>query len=301
MIQGSANENDTLNTYNLVDKMENIKRISKTNVVGHATCKMFFHSNKVTLLSGQFDDSTLTWKLRLYQFDTAKTSSTVQLSWKQVSRFSNLQLELKNSIPVSYEKDGIILTSIQLYQENRQTVPALVIYMLSQSKGTGSERSSEKNWKAIKLRLRLSKYEIQSCIVISNYLYCCLLHEAGASIYQCDLTLFQKQKHMQCIESTSNLPGCHLKDPKIFLSVHKSQVIIITISPNVDSNKTTLEIKKLLNPSTISPPVYRFEFACLVKIVTAFVVPDVEDLEIVVVYHKSNSCHINRIIPMRLA
>ena len=109
MIQGSANENDTLYIYNLVHKMVNTKSISKTQVVGHATCKMFFHSNKVTLVSGQFDDSTSTWKLRLYQFDTAKTLSTAHLSWKQVSRFNNLQLNLKNSIPVSYEKDGIFI------------------------------------------------------------------------------------------------------------------------------------------------------------------------------------------------
>ena len=258
MIQGSANENDTLYIYNLVHKMVNTKSISKTQVVGHATCKMFFHSNKVTLVSGQFDDSTSTWKLRLYQFDTAKTLSTAHLSWKQVSRFNNLQLNLKNSIPVSYEKDGIILTSVLQYQENRQAVNYLVIYMLSQSKG--SERSSEKNWKAIRLRLRAAKIEIRSCIVTSNYLYCCLLHEGGAYIYQCDLMLFQKQKQTQCIEIISNLPSCHLKDPSIFLSVHKSQIIIITSSPNVDCDKTTLEIKKLNNPSTILPAEYRFEF-----------------------------------------
>ena len=297
MIQGSANENDTLNNYNLLYKMENTKSISKTQVVG-ATSKMFFHSNKVTLLSGQFDDMTSTWKLRLYQCDTAKTSSTLHLSWKQVSRFSNLQLNLKNSIPVSYEKDGIILTSVLQYQENRQTITSLVIYMLSQSKG--SEKSSEKNWKAIKLRLRGTKYEIQSCVVTLNFLCCSLLHEGSNYIYQCDLALFQKQKQTQFIEGISYLPCCHLKDPSIFLSVHKTQVIVII--PNIDCNKTNIEIKQLLNPSTISPATYRFEFSCLVKIVNASVVPDVQDLEIVVVYHnnKTNSCHINRIIPIRL-
>ena len=59
MIQGSANENDIPNTYNLVNKMNNTKVSVKQMLWAMlAICKMFFHSNKVTLLSGQFDDST---------------------------------------------------------------------------------------------------------------------------------------------------------------------------------------------------------------------------------------------------
>lgn len=178
VIQGSASENDILKSYNLIYSMENTQSIYTANVVGHATCKILYCNNRILLLSGQFDNGTITWKLRLYQQDV----TSYRVSWKQISCFSGLQLDLKNSIPVSYGNDGIILASVVQNQEMRQTTISLVIYMFPQFRGSG-----EKNWKAVKVRLRAAKCEIQSCVVISNCIYCSiLLHGTGAYIYQCD-------------------------------------------------------------------------------------------------------------------
>ena len=256
-------------------------------VVGHATCKIFCHLNNIMLLSGSNEHHTSTWKPRLYQlqYDTSKGS------WKQICRFPSLQVDLKNSVPVSYENDGMILSSI--YQERQ--VFSLVIYMLSQSK------TSEKSWKAIKLRLGRVKYEIQSCVVKSSNLYCNLLHETGAYIYHCDIRIFQRQKQSQCIENVSNLSSCPVKDSNMqncFLSIHKENIFVI-VCLNTDCNRTAVEIKHLdTSTLTLSQAIYWFEFSFSAKIVSASVIPDIEDLEVAIVYHSSvtNYCHINRII-----
>ena len=295
VIQGSGNENDILKSYSLYRTTESVQVINRTAVVGHATCK-FFYSNKLSLLSGQFDDRAAKWKLRLYQLDIRKAS------WELVSRYSGLQLDLRNSIPVSCGNDEIILASVLQNQETRQITFSPVIYLFSQSRG------GEK-WKAVKLRsIRFVNCEIQSCVVVLNYIYFSLLvHGMGFCVYRCGLMVLQRQKATNFIEPISaecSWPIKNLNLQNCFLSEHKERVVVITTS--VDCGKIIMQIKPLkVNPTVVSPAQYQFELPCELKIIAASIVPDVQNPEIAVtiVYHNNttNSCHFKKIKPFRLA
>ena len=300
MIQGSANENDLLKCYNLNYCEQNMHKINKTNVVGHATCKILY-CKRILLLSGQSDDTAAVWKLRLYYLDTTKLPAT----WKHISRFSSLRLDLKNSISVSNENGDIILVSVLQHQEKRQLALTPVIYMLPQSRGT--DKSTEKYWKAVKLRQSYVNCEIHSSVVTLNHIYFSLFqYKTGAWIIKCGL---QKPKETNFIETISSESSWQVKDVNMqncFLSMYKEKVHMIIISLNVDGDRTIMEIKELriqeAGSQVVSPAKYQYTFPCTVKVFAASIVPDVQNLEIATVYHdnKINACRIRRISPDQL-
>ena len=77
-----------------------------------------------------------------------------------------LALDIKNSISISLENDEILVASVL----NQEASSCVVLYLFSASK------ISEKDWKAANSLLTppcisASKYDIQSCIFISNHVY----------------------------------------------------------------------------------------------------------------------------------
>jgi len=214
-----------------------------------------------------------------------------------------LQLDLKNSIPLSLENDEIILVSA-INQKTRQEVNSFIVaYLFPSSKVSG------KSWKAVKLSLPscicATKYKIQSCIVMSNYIYCSLLlPEVGAYIYKFGLaSLQQHQKEMHDIVNISPEHSWQVGDPNLqncFLSLLKEKIIAINF--HTANGKSIIEVKRLATKtSVVSPTKYKFGFPYMVKIITASVIPDDQEFMMVVVYHDSttdNCCIKNITMPM---
>ena len=288
----SKNEKDTVKICGLVDCQTTSAAINRKGVVCHAAGKVFYFK-KLSLLSGQFNDGSQTWKLRLYQ---TVTKAQVQ-TWEQNSRFkfSVLRLDLKNSIPVSRKDDGIVLLSI-INPETRQANSYALIYLFPPSK------VSEKDWKGASLqlpqpRIRTAKYEIQSCIMMSNYVYfSLLLPEVGAYIYRVELTSLQHPKEMRDIVNLKpeQITSWKIEDStaqNCFLAVLKEDIIILSFI--ITNGKSVMEVKRLISHSSTE---YMYPFPRVMKIIVASIVPGDQSPLIVVVYHDNmhNKCCIKR-------
>ena len=292
----SKNEKDTVITCSLVDSHTTSASINRKSVVCHAAGKVFY-CKKLTLLSGQFIDGTKTWKLRLYQ----KTDTKAQLpTWEQIGRFkfSVLRLDLKNSMPVLLKDDGIVLLTV-INPEIRLANSCVVVYLFPPSK------VSEKDWKGAslslpQLRIRTAKYEIQSCIIMSDHIFfSLLLPEVGAYICRLELMSLQHPKEMRNIVNLKpeQITSWKIEESTVqncFLAVLKEDIIILSFI--VTNSKTVMEIKRLTTQS-ISPTEYTYPFPCVMKIFTASIVPGDGNPLIAVVYHDStcNKCCIKRI------
>ena len=190
-----STENDALTSYGLLKYQKSCQKVNKKGVVGHDSCKLFY-CKKFSLLSGHFNAATKAWKLRLYHLNSAMSFP----SWERNSHFTSLVLamDIKNSIPVSLENGEILVASVL----NQEASSRVVLYLFPASK------VSEKDWKAAcslltPPRIRAAKYEFQSCVVISNHVYCSLfLPGVGAYIYKFKISLLQQhQKELHNIKS----------------------------------------------------------------------------------------------------
>lgn len=271
---------DTVKIYDLINyQMVASIDISRKTVVSHADCKVF-HCKRFSLLSGHLNTGTKTWRLRLYQTQ-AGTVKTQTPSWDQVThfKFSVLQLDYKNSVAVPQNDDGIILVSV--VQESK-TSSYVVIYLFPLAKGS--------NWKAACFtlplpRIRTAKYEIQSCLLSSNSLYCSiLLPEKGTIIYKFSLTSLQyPSKDVQNIVNGQHEGFWQIEDHICYLEELNNEVIIISFTNT--NGKTVMEIKRpLMTPAALAGE-FKHEFDRVVKILKAFLVPGDQNPLIAVMYH----------------
>ena len=282
-----STENDAFTSYNLLKYQKSCQKVNRKGVVGHDSCKLFY-CKTLSLLSGHFNTATKAWKLRLYHLDSEMPFP----SWERNSHFTSLVLamDIKNSIPVSLENGEILVASVL----NQEASSRVVLYVFPTSK------VSEKNWKAAYSlltppRIRTAKYEFQSCVVISDHIYCSLfLPGVGAYIYKFKISsLQQHQKELHNIKSI--WPDCtwQTEDPNLqncFLAVIKEDIIIITFS-NID-NKSIMEVKRTISPSVITPAEYKYDFPCVVKVVAASLVHGDQNPWLAMMYHdnKTNKC-----------
>ena len=275
---------DTVKIYDLINCqiMDSID-INKKTVVSHGDCKVL-HCKKFSLLSGQLNAATNTWRMRLYQTqaDTIKTQAP---SWDQVThfKFSVLQLDFKNSITVPQNDDGIILTSV--VQESK-TSTYVVVYLFPLAKSS--------NWKAacfpLQLpRIRTNKYEIQSCLLLLNSLYCSfILPEKGAMIYRFTLASLQyPSKDIQKIVNGQHEGLWQIEDTALqscYLVELNNKIIIISFTNS--NGKTVMEMKRpLMPPPAVSPAEYEVKFDRLVKIIKVYLLPGDQNPLVAVVYH----------------
>ena len=247
-------------------------------VLSSDLCKALFFDHKFLMLIGKRGNSG-TWKTSLHCLDTEGQFAT----WKLVSNFSTsfseLLLDFPNSFVVSYKPDKIILASIIT---NR-----IIFHVISKSID-GNKRNSA-TFALPQLHNRTAKFIMQSCIVVSNYIYCSLL-QVGVSARICQFKLPQNQRNTTNIQLVdtwhiddhSNLQNCLISalNAEVFISCCK-----------IADSKTILEVQRLKSESIAT-----YQFPCIVKINTISVV-QCESLVIAVIYHdiKTNMCYIKKI------
>ena len=287
----TANCNCMLICYKMADSClhRSSQEINASKIaICSATCKIFCLNDKISLLVGK-GNVNKTLKLSLYHLDT----DTLQATWKSVSHFSlsvsESVFDFENSIPVSHKNGGVIITSAL---NNR-----LVFYIFFKA------LSGKRSWASAFSMLsqpqgHSAKFKMQSCIVISNNIYCSLLQQGvGARVCQFNIRILQQhQKNSINVRPTYTW---HIKDDSTlqncFLSVHREKVILICC--NDTNSKTIMEIKYLKPSSTaVSPAQYRLEFPYIVKMISATAVPS-ESLVIALTYHhfEAKKCYIKRI------
>ena len=150
----------------------------------------------------------------LYSLDTNKKS------WRLIdsSEFSFQSINFKNCICYKDALDCVaVVTVIACF---------IHIYLFSPS------RNDNLYWKSTKLSLsqQLSNCEIQSCVVISQNLFCSLLTNTHLLIYQIDLSaLYHSASDVPSIEPTKSwiLEKFNLK--KCFLSSLNEEVVTIMV------------------------------------------------------------------------
>lgn len=142
-----------------------------------------------------------------------------------------------------------------------------------------------------------SKYQIQSCVVISHFLYCSLwLHETTCTVYIYEVDLLplwscDKEYYEGSLPERSwVIEDLFMKS--CFLSAFKEEVVITTFK-NIN-DRTVMEVRLINSMSVTSamPKLIRqYNFASVVKVVTASAICGVPNT-ITVIYHddKANKC-----------
>ena len=266
IVRNSTDRTNILKTYHLIHHKENdINLTNKKSLHAYTSFKLFSFCNKLALLTGKHDFRT--WNLRLYQLDqTTATCAT----WEQVAfskySISDSLFDFQNCIPVSHREDRVTLVSVLNDHVNANHCIAFHIF---------SQKVSGRNWKATRSLLPIqftstAEYQLQSCILVSDYIYCSLLlHGIGAFIYKFDLLLLQQQRNI------SIRPDCdwHIRELALqscFLSVLQEEVIIISFKSI--SNRSFMEVSRLKNFLPVPPADYQFEYTCKVKITAASII-----------------------------
>ena len=274
--------------YSLDDSRRKDKK-NYTNCKRNVCPTMLFYLKKVTIVSGDNEVETRNVKLTIYQFNASKAALEPVVG----SKYSSTLVKLKNAV-CALLNDGIIVVSV-LDQLTQHSSSRMTFHLFSQVKTAG------KNWKVASLLLPSvlhshdsSKYQIQSCVVISNHVYCSLLlHETTVYIYKINLSplcKYDKEYYEGCLSESSwviedlFITGC-------LLSILKEEIFITTFK-NIN-NRTLMEVRLFnsANPtSPITKPIYCYDFPSVVKGITVSVI---SDNSIAVIYHdnKSNKCY----------
>lgn len=150
-------------------------------------------------------------------------------------------------------------------------------------------------------RIHNAEYKIQSCIVVSNNVYCSLWqHGVGAHIYEFSLKLVQPYQRGNISIQPTNI--WHIRDndtlQSCFLSVYQEHIIFICY--HVIEDKSVIEVKKpKLNSNETLPAEYRFELPYVVKVVALAAIPRFESLVLAVIYdlniNDTNKRYIKRV------
>ena len=263
------------------------------NCKKHVCPTMLFYLNKVTIMAGDHDVDTRNTKVGLYHFVNSKQNLELVVG----SKYSTTLIQLKNATCALFN-DGIIVVSV-LDQITQQSSNRMTFHLFSQDKVAG------KNWRMASMllppvlhSLDSCKYQIQSCVVISDHLYCSLwLHETIVYIYEINLSPLCKYDK-ECYDRPLPMRSWLIQELYItgcFLSVFKEEVAITTFK-NIN-NKTVMDVR-LFNgadinvTSPIPKPMCQYDFPSVVKVVTVSVVSGADNNTITVIYHdgKANKC-----------
>ena len=272
--QSSTIEIDELKSYDLFDGQERKQEVKRSFT--YTSCKML-HLKDISLLV----KSSNAKKLSLYQLD-AKSSPK---SWKLISRLS---LDVKNSVvPVPYKEDAIIIVNVV----NQQSISQIEFHIFSLSITAEKPKSAS-------LQIRYNaNYQIQSCSVLSNCIYCALfVPEGSVYIYKFDIASLKKETHHNEIVAPNwqwSMKNAVIQN--CFVTVLDSKEIFI-ISIYNTNHKSIIEIKRLLDQDILSVE-HQLEFQHMVKVVTGSVTFGTQNHLIAVLYHddKTNKCYIKRV------
>ena len=183
---------------------------------------MLTYLNKITLFgSGPT-------KAGLYSFDVLKKLWTLVND----SEFSFKNLDIKNSACYRYGTDSVVVVTV---------FQAFIYFHLF-----SPSRKDDAQWKAAKLLLskQISNFQLQSCVVASNYAFCALLTCAHLLIYQVDLSPLEQADGDTCYLKPSSswlLDNSSIKN--CFLSILNDEVVTIMVKEMND--KKTVEVSEL--------------------------------------------------------
>ena len=278
-----------LKSYNLFNGQKTDRDIRKgfSNCIKQFCPTMLMYSGEVTILGGDLDVDTRKFKLALYH--TQIINKEDLYSWEYIIgsnwKVSAMLLDLRNTVCASYGNDGVAVVSI--YSPNQMN-----IYLFSPMKTAG------KYWKNLHIKLpdldHGGRCKIQSCVVISNYIYCSLLVQERplCYIYKINLTP-QKQETLdspfEIDKISKNIKCC-------FLSALNEKLISIT-SEYMDSGKTLLEVKQYDHSACITlAPTFQYYLSSQVRVVTASIVSGILNT-VVIVYHddKLQKCYVKKL------
>ena len=183
---------------------------------------MLTYLNKITLFGS---GST---KAGLYSFDFLKKI------WMLVddSEFSFKNLDIKNSACYRYGPESVVVVTI---------LQAFLYFHLF-----SSSRKDDAQWKSAKLLLskQVRNYQLQSCVVASNYVFCALLTCTHLLIYQVDLSPLEQANGDTCYLKPASswlLDNSSIK--KCFLSFLNEEVVTIMVKEM--NNKKFVEVSEL--------------------------------------------------------
>ena len=277
----------TLISHNLLDSQNT--KIRKFSNCKRILCPtMLMRLDQITIVGGDSDGDTKKCKLGLYEL-TEK-----ELLWEPVPnsiyKMSVSPENLNHACCASYDNDGVALVSI--------TGCRLMIHLFSLVKTAG------KYWKKAGVPLpdlqNDSKYQIQSCVAIPNFLYCSLA-QGTQQIILCKINLILVKQSIKYLmhQDTNDLPNDMWEIKNLdsnlkycCLSALNEKVFCIT-SGDLDG-KTHLEVKQF--ELSASKPAFQYRFSSSVKIVTASIVSGIQNT-LVVVHHddKLQKCFVTKI------
>ena len=290
-----------IESYSL-DNGEKKEKKNITNLKRNVCPTMLLYSKKIAIMTGDNEVETKTVKLALYQCNPSRGTTPFQLEVVVGSKYSSSLVKLKNSACTSYKNDGVIMVSV-LDPVTQQASSYMTFHLFSQTKIAG------KNWKTASLLLPTvlpsldkCKYQMQSCVTISDYLYCSLwLHEMIVYVFEIGLLPLEKYDK-EYYEGSLPEKSWIIEGPFIkscFLSVFEEKIVITTFK-NIN-DKTVMEVRMLSSPGedgSLLNPMCHYDFSSVVKVVTVLaVLPNT----ITVIYHheKANKCFTMRLrIPL---
>lgn len=294
----TSNVKGYIERYNL-DSSEKKEKKGITSSKKNVCPTVMLYLEKITILAGDYEVETKKVKLTLYQLNSSKTTSNLDPVLN--SKHSSLHIKLKNSVCASYKDDGIVVVSV-LDQLTQLTSNRMTFHLFSQTKTT-----TGKNWKMASLLLptvlhnpESCKYQIQSCVVISDHLYCSLwLHETTVYIYEIDLSPLNKYNKEYYEDSLPErswvIEGLFIQS--CFLCILEEKVVATVFKDMND--KTVMEIKLIDSVGKTGKP-YRYAFSSVMKVITvSLIVPNT----IAIVYHDDTvkkCCAIRFQIPANL-
>ena len=233
---------------------------------------------KVSILTGKLHNRI--WRLSLYYLDTEPQLATLKHISHLTLSLPELLLDFENSFVIPYKYDTIIIISVVNYSMHFHVI----------SKGIYGKKSASTNVSISQLNIHAApaKFKIQSCAMLSNNIYCSLWQQGvGVRICQFNIWINQQQQKITLsvqlatiwqINDNPTLQSCNC-----FLSVHKREIVIICCSTT--KTKSILEIKRLnFDAKVVFLSESSFAFPYVVKIETASVIPQSENLVVTVTY-----------------
>ena len=203
----------------------------------------------------------------LFRLDSSKKSWILVES----SDFSFENMNFKNCGCCIHLSDNVVVVTVL------QSI--IYLYLFSPIK------QNDTYWKSAKLSLpqQISNCHVQSCIVVSETLYCSLLTSTHLIIYQADLSKLYKSTNDTCfLDPTKSwiLENFNLKN--CFLSSLNQEIVTIMVKK---TDKVVVEFSELkhFNSGLFEPAIF---FSSVTEVAYATVIPDTTNLA--VVYFDSN-------------
>ena len=241
--------------------------------------------NKLTVLASDSDSQSKDSKPMLYQLN--KIPWSPGFSWVPLPCKSfNINFEPKSTICAISDTDEIVVVTLSM----KQNCSRIMFYLLSPKKSAAG-----KHYKMAYLHLGPSdsRYLIQSCIIISKYIYCSvLLPGEGLTIYKVDLNPLQYTKE----SNEGFLINSHnwIFKNTCYLSVFKKDPVSIVFYDG--RGKSTVEVKQLQDRPSSSSILHKYDFRSIVKAVTASFSPSIPNT-LIIIYHigTTNKCYLHKV------